>query len=50
MPFEDSYDFKDFHCGEFPDFAYISVLEKFYDLKDLCGKVFYNFTYKIVFN
>jgi hypothetical protein len=37
-----------FHCAEFFCFTYIIVHEKFYDLKDLCGKVLYDFTYKIV--
>ncbi len=40
LPFEDSYDFKDFHCGGFSDFAYLSVLEKFYELKDYVARYF----------
>jgi hypothetical protein len=40
LPFEDCYDFKDFHCGGFSDFAYTSVLEKFYELKDYVARYF----------
>jgi hypothetical protein len=40
LPFKDCYDFNDFHCGEFSDFAYISVLEKFYELKDYVARYF----------